>query len=100
MDPAKLEIMSKCPIATKKKKVQGFLGFANNYHLFIVNYSPKVRPLIDLTKDVRFNCGDTQQQAFEELQARFLSAPILTQFDRTLETIMETNSSNQAIAGI
>ena len=41
-----------------------------------------------------------QQQAFDELRAQFLSAPILTQFDRTLETIMETDASNQAIADI
>ena len=41
-----------------------------------------------------------QQQAFDELRAQFLSAPILTHFDRTLETIMETDASNQAIAGI
>ena len=39
-------------------------------------------------------------QAFNELQARFLSAPILTQLDRTLETIMGTDASNQALAGI
>ena len=41
-----------------------------------------------------------QQQAYDELQARFLSAGILTQFDRTHETMMETDASNQAIAGI
>ena len=100
MDPSKLETMSKCPIPTKKKEVQAFLGLANYYRRFIVNYSTKARPLIDLTKDVPFTWGHTQQQAFDELRARFLSAPILTQFDRTLETIMETDASNQAIAGI
>ena len=100
MDPLKLETMSKWPIPTKKKEVQAFLGFANYYRRFIVNYSAKARPLIDLTKDVPFTWGHMQQQAFDELRARFLSAPILTQFDRTLETIMETDGSNQAIAGI
>ena len=100
MDPSKLETMSKWPIPTKKKKVQAFLGFANYYCRFIINYSITACPLIDLTKDVPFTWGHTQQQAFDELQARFLSAAILTQFDRTLETIMETDASNQAIAGI
>ena len=77
-----------------------FLGFANYYHGFIINYSAKACPLIDLTKDVPFTYVHTQQQAFDELRARLLSAPILTQFDRILETIMETDASNQAIAGI
>ena len=100
MDPSKLENMSKWPIRTKKKEVQAFLGFANYYRRFIINYSTKACPLINLTKDVPFTAGHTQQQAYDELQAQFLSAPILTQFDRTLETIMETDASNQAIAGI
>ena len=100
MDPSKLETISKWPIPTKKKEVQEFLCFANYYCRFIVNYSAEARPLIDLTKDVPFTWGHMQQQAFEELRAWFLSAPILTQFDRTLETIMETDASNQAIAGI
>jgi len=29
-----------------------------------------------------------------------MSAPILTQFDRSLDTIIETDASNQAISGI
>ena len=77
-----------------------FLGFANYYCRFFVNYNAKACPLINLTKDVSFTCGHTQQQAFDKLRARFLSAPILTQCDRTLQTIMETDASNQAIAGI
>ena len=78
MDPSKLKIMSKWPIPTKKKEVQVFLGFANYYGQFIVNYSTKARPCIDLTKDVPFTWGQTQQQVFDKVQARFLSAPILT----------------------
>ena len=41
-----------------------------------------------------------QQKAFDQLKTRFLSTPILTQFDRTLETIMVTDASNQAFAGM
>ena len=92
--------MSKRPIRTKKKEVLAFLGFANYYRRFSVNYSAKACTLIDLTKDVHFTWVHAQQQAFDKLRARFRSTPILTQFDRTLETIMETDASNQAIAGI
>ena len=59
MDASKLETMFKWLIPTKKKEVQGFLGFANYYRCFIVNYSAKSRPLIDLTKAVPFTCGHT-----------------------------------------
>ena len=100
MDPAKLDTMFKWPVPTKKKAVQVFLSFANHYHRFIKNYRAKARPLIDLAIDVPFSCGHQQQQAFNEPRTGFLSAPILTQFDRILETIMETDVSNQAIAGM
>ena len=100
MDRSKPETMYKWPIPTKKMEVQAFLGFANYYRQFIVNYSAKALPLIDLTNYVPFTYGHTQQQAFDKLRARFLSAPILTQFDRIFETIIETDASNQAIAGM
>ena len=69
MDHSKLEAMSQWPIPTKKKEIQAFLGFTNYYRRSIVNYSAKARPLIDLTKDVPFTWGHTQQQAFDELRA-------------------------------
>ena len=100
MDPYKLETMSKWPIPIKKKEVPAFLGFATYYPQFIVSCSAKARPLIDLTKDVAFTWWCIQQQAFDELRVRILSAPILTEFDRNLETSIETNGSNWAIAGI
>jgi len=100
MDPTKLEVMSKWSTSLKKKEVQAFLGFVNYYRRFIVNYSGKARLLIDLTRDVPFSWGQAQQQSFDKLKQLFLSAPILTQFDRCLETILETDVSNQAISGI
>ena len=100
MDPSKLKTMSKWSISRKKKQIQVFLAFANYYHRFIVNYSTKVRLFINFTKAVAFTLEHAQQEAFNELGAQFLSPPILTQFDRTLATIMHTHASNQAIAGI
>ena len=99
-DPGKLQTMSKRPIPTKRKEVQLFLGFANYYRRFIENYSAEAYPLIDIIKDVLFSCGHQQQQAFYEVTTSFLCAPILTQLEPTLKTIMETDARNQAIAGI
>jgi len=67
IDLAKLEVITKWPVPTKKKEVQVFLGFANYYQWFIVNYSSKARPLIELTRDVPFSWGFEQQAAFNEL---------------------------------
>lgn len=37
--------------------------------------------------------------AFDELKSAFLHADILTNFDHSLPTIVETDASNQSIAG-
>ena len=100
MDAAKLETMYKWLVPTKKKGVQGFLCFANYYRQFIENYSAKARSLIDSAKTVPFSCRHQQRQGFDDLRPRFSSSPILTQFDCTLKTIMETDPSKQAVAGI
>ena len=59
MDLSKLETMCKGPIPTKQKEVQAFVGFANYCHRFIVNYSAKARPLINLTEDVPYTWPHT-----------------------------------------
>ena len=100
MDPSKLETMSKWPIPRMKKEVQAFLSFINYYRRFLINCSAKACPFIDPTKDVPFTCVHLLKQAFDELLELFLSAPILTPFDRTLETVPKTDAGNQAIAGI
>ena len=100
MDPTKLKTMSKWPQPTKKKEVQAFLGFANYYRRFIADYSRKARPLTELTRDIPFTWGSAQQEAFNELINEFMHEPTLRQFDRNLPTIMETDASNQVIAGI
>ena len=87
-------------MATKKKKVQAFLEFGNDWRGFIINYSANACLLIDLTMDIAFTWGHTPQQAFDKLGARFFTATILTQFDRTFVTRMKTDASKQAIAGM
>ena len=79
---------------TKKKQVQAFLGFANYYCQFIKNYSAKVKPLTELTKDILFSSKVQQQEAFDNLKIAFTSAPVLQPFDLSQDTIMETDASN------
>ena len=47
-----------------------------------------------------FSWNEQQQSAFDNLKAAFTTAPVLKPFDRNLQTIMETDASNQAIAGV
>ena len=100
MQPNKVNTILQWQPPMKKKEVQAFLGFANYYRRFIYNYSAKVKPLTELTKDVPFSWGQQQDQAFNDLKTALTTAPVLRPFERDLEMIIETNASNQAIAGI
>ena len=64
----------------------------------------RTKPLTDLTKGgqkpIPFSWGHAQQEAFQDLKDAFQTAPILAQFDPTLPTVLETDASNEAIAGV
>jgi len=68
IDLTKLKAISKWSTPMTMKEVQAFLGFTNYYRRFIINYSGKARPLIDLTRDVPFSWGQAQQQSFDKLK--------------------------------
>ena len=99
MNPEKLDIVWYWPQLQSKKQTQAFLGFANYYRRFIRDYSKKARPLTSLTGNAPFSWEHEQEVAFQELKQLFLDADILSNFDRHLPTIVETDASNQLIAG-
>lgn len=98
MDPSKTKAVQEWPVPTNVKGVQSFLGFANFLRKFIKDYSRITIPLSEITKqNIGFHWGDKQQQAFEELKEKFLSAPILRLFDPELEIRIYTDASDFAI---
>ena len=101
MDSAKTEAISRWPVPSNVKQVQSFIGFANFYHRFIVNFSETVTPLTCLTqKDTKFSWGPERQQAFDTLKLTFTQAPVLTHFDPANPIIMEMDASDYTIAAI
>lgn len=101
MDPAKVEAIVNWLAPTTVKGVRAFLGFANFYRRFIKNFSAAVAPLQRLTqKNVSFTWGEMENRAFENLKNKFVSAPILKQFDPDDETVVETDSSGYVVGGV
>ena len=86
---------------TSVKSLQAFLGFANFYRRFIRGYSWTISSLTALLrKDVPFVMTEQAWAEFEALKNLFSSAPILAHFDEGARTILETDSSNYAVAGV
>ena len=124
MDPEKVSAVNNWEIPRTIQDVPCFLGFANVYRRFIKGYSRICTPLFNLlktldkdtdtpivttnpTKPVKKKTNKALiewtphcQKVFDELQARFCSAPVLKHFNPTLETILETDASDYVVSGI
>ena len=124
MDPKKVSAVLNWEVPRTIQDVQCFLGFANFYRRFIEGYSRICIPLFNLLKIVdKDQDASTDlttapppakkgtnkalidwtprcQEVFDELKARFCSAPVLKHFDPTLETILETVASDYVVSGI
>ena len=78
------------------------MGFANFYRRFIRNFSGICKPITDTLqgnpKD--FVWSRTCERHFQFLKACFTTEPILRHFDPNLETFLETDASDFAIAGV
>jgi len=101
MDEAKVKVIQDWPVPRKVRDVQSFLGFANFYRRFILDYSKITVPLTRLTrKGIPWSWTDSCQQAFETLKKAFTTAPILTHWNPDAPIVVETDASDYALAAI
>jgi hypothetical protein len=101
MDPAKIQAIREWEAPKSVRDVQCFLGFANFYRRFIHKYSQKCELLYSLTrKDNAFSWTPEHTRIFEALKEAFCTAPILRHFNPALETLVETDASDFAAAGV
>ena len=97
----KVKAIADWPVPRKVKDIQSFLGFTNFYRHFIYEYSEIVLPLTRLTrKGIPWNFDDKCLATFNELKQAFTHAPILTHWIPDRQLVMETDTSNYAIAAI
>ena len=101
MDPSKVQTIQDRPKPRKVKDIQSFLGFANFYRHFILDYSDIVIPLTQLThKGTLWNFSDAARKSFEALKSAFTSAPILTHWIPDKPIIVETDALDYALGTI
>ena len=102
MNKKKVESVKAWRAPALVKDVQIFIGFANLYGRFIKTFSaiwtPTTNLLIGYPK--KFFWGKEYQEAFDDLKRRFISAPILCNLYRELDTVVETDASDYALGFI
>ena len=101
MSNNKIKIIQDWSEPKKVKDIQFFLGFTNFYHWFIFNYLDIVIPLVYLTwKDIPWKFDSSCQDAFNSLKKAFIFISILTHWIPDAQLIVETDTSDYALAAI
>src|SRR5579859_6499422 len=101
MDPEKLVAITTWPVPKSVHDVRVFLGLANFYRRFILNFSKVAGAMTALLKkNNKFRWMAEAQEAFERLPSAFTSAPILRQFDASLPVILEADASDYALRAV
>jgi len=101
MSQSKVDAILKWPTLKNLKQVQSFLGFANFYQHFVFNYSDIIIPLTCLTRKLApWNWSSKADAAFCALKQVFTEALVLTHWSLDTPVLVETNTSDYALAGI
>ncbi|XP_016326110.1 uncharacterized mitochondrial protein AtMg00860-like [Sinocyclocheilus anshuiensis] len=102
MDEGKVEAITSWPEPTTIKELQQFLGFANFYRRFILDYSKITSPLTSLLrgKPKSLSCTPAALEAFSSLKRAFTSAPLLVHPDPDLPFVVEVDASTTGVGAV
>ena len=93
-DPQKIEAVQKIQPPKTVTQLRSFLGLVGYYRQFIRDFSKIAQPLNQLLcKDISYKWDEPQQEAFEELKQRLVTAPILKYPDFDKFFILATDAS-------
>jgi thymidylate kinase len=83
------------------KEIRSYVMLCSYYRKFIKNFSKITKPLTELTKkNVKFEWGEKQEKAFDELKKKLISYPILRHPDMEKEFILMTDASGEGIGAV
>ena len=100
-DPAKTKVIEEWHVPTNVSELRSFLGLASYYRRFVRNFSRIASPMHALLhKSVPYIWDTLCQHAFEELQTRLVTAPILVYPDFTQPFLLQTEWSQEAVGAI
>lgn len=101
-NPDKIRPIVEYERPTTVTKLRRFLGMANYYRRFILDFSGLTASLTDLlktkTKHIKWN--DEAEKSFCAIKERLISAPILGSPNFDLEFTIQTDASDVAVAGV
>jgi len=101
MEMEKVQGVIEWPVPRNMKDVQKFLGLADYYRQFVKDFATIAKPLHETTrKGKKWEWGEKQQKAFEELKRRFTMEPVLVTPDLDKKMRVEVDASDFATGGV
>ena len=100
-DPKKVSAVQNFPKPQQPKGIKAFLGLAGYYRKFIPNFSKISKPLTELLKkDIKWQWSDEEEESFQTLKNKLVTAPGLQYPDFSNEFIVMTDASGYALGAI
>ena len=101
VDAKKVEAIKEWPVPTNIHDLRAFLGLANYYRRFVLNYSKPALPLTRmLKKGAVIAMGEAELDAFDAIKEALMTAPVLAVADPKLGYRIVTDASDFAIGAI
>jgi hypothetical protein len=98
MEPDKVAAVKDWPIPKDISDVRSFLGLAGYYRKFVKGFSKIAAPLTELLhKAIKWQWGELQQTAFNQLKEAVTTAPVLIIPDSTKQFVVVTDASGYAV---
>ena len=100
-DTSKIEPILNYPAPKNVKELRRFLGMVGWYARFIDHLAELKLPLVQLLrKDIKFEWGHEQENAFNALKTALTEAPVLARPDFTLPFVIQCDASDYAIGAV
>nr|GEY28320.1 reverse transcriptase domain-containing protein [Tanacetum cinerariifolium] len=101
VDPAKIESIKDWASPKTPIEIRQFLGLAGYYRRFIKGFLKIAKSMIKLTqKDVKFDWGDKQEAAFQQIKQNLCSAPILALPEGSEDFVVYCDASIQGLGAV
>ena len=101
VDPAKIESIKDWATPTTPTEVRQFLGLADYYQRFIEGFSKIAKPLTALTqKNVKYDWGDDEEEAFQLLKEKLCNAPILALPEGSEDFVVYCDASHKGLGAV
>ena len=100
-DPEKTKAVQTWPVPQSIKELRSFLGFCSYYRKFVRDFATIAAPLHAMLKNTqRFQWSGQCQEAFVNLKAALISAPVLQYPDPQKPFVLDTDASDHGIGAV